>query len=109
MEKEKINLIKRTAINYNKINYIKRPFKDIKFTVNNQNNNPFFKDRRFHNKYLVKTNEKNKTILCKSPLANIIDNNNTNDYFKKDKKYTVLNKDITENKDNKENKKKNNK
>jgi hypothetical protein len=106
MEKEKINLIKRTAINYNKINNIKRPFKDIKFTVNNQNNNPFFKDRRFHNKYLVKTNEKNKTILCKSPLANIIDNNNTNDYFKKDKKYTFLNKDITENKDNKENKKK---
>ena len=31
-------------------------------------------------------NEKNKTILCKTPLAKIIDYNNTNDYFKKDKK-----------------------
>ena len=95
------NINSKTSINYNKINNLKRPFKDIKFTVNNPNNNLLNKDRKFHNKYLVKMNEKNKTILYRSPFASIVDNN---EYYKKDKKIAFLNKELTTNKEKKENK-----
>jgi len=79
---------------YNKININgKRPFKDIKFSLNQ--NNIFSKDRNFHNKYLIKIKEKNKlknnTLYEKSSLGNNkIDN----------KKVNILKIDTNENKEN---------
>ena len=106
MEKQNLNL--KINPQFNKIN-IKKPFKDIKFTGNqnqNQNinqNNIFInkdRDKNFHTKYLFKIKEKNnfnKTYFDKTSLPNKIGN----DIFVKERKFNNLKKDI--NNDNKEN------
>ena len=98
MEKQNLNL--KLNPQYNKIN-IKKPFKDIKFS-NNQNNIFINKDRdkNFHAKYLFKIKEKNnfnKTYFDKASIPNKINN----DIFIKEKKFSNVKKDI--NNDNKEN------
>ena len=88
------NLNSKSNQLYNKININgKRPFKDIKFSLNQ--NNIFNKDKNFHNKYLIKIKEKNKfknnTLYDKSSLGNNkIDN----------KKVNILKIDTNDNKEN---------
>ena len=98
MEKQNLNL--KLNPQYNKIN-IKKPFKDIKFS-NNQNNIFINKDRdkNFHAKYLFKIKEKNnfnKTYFDKTSIQNKINN----DIFIKEINFNNFKKDI--NNDNKEN------
>ena len=78
-----------------------KPFKDIKFT-NNQNNLFLKKNKDFNNKYLLKIKEKNnfqnRTLYDKTFITNKFNDN----IFLKEKKYINLINDID--KDNKENK-----
>ena len=98
MEKQNLKL----NFLYNKINMnANKPFKDIKFT-NNQNNLFLNKDKDFHNKYLLKIKEKNnfqnRTLYDKTFITNKFNDN----IFLKEKKFMNLINDID--KDNKENK-----
>ena len=103
MEKQNLKL----NFLYNKINMnANKPFKDIKFT-NNQNNLFLNKDKDFHNKYLLKIKEKNnfqnRTLYDKTFITNKFNDN----IFLKEKKFMNLINDID--KEKKENKNKTNK
>ena len=92
MEKQKLNLKYNTF--YNKINLnINRPFKDIKFT-NNQNYALLNKDKNLHNKYLFKIKDsnkfQNKTLFERTSISNKLNEN----IFIKEKKIIDLKNDI---------------